>query len=283
MDALLAFATIARERNMRKAARALNITQPPLSRKIRRLEDRLGIVLFRRRSDGMELTGDGRKVLSLVHPFLGQAAELSKKLAELAKREKACSALGLTTAFEQAVFSPYIKLWAEEFGGSFPVTRKESPKLVKDVARGTLAAALVALPLDTRGLPVWELKHSENLLAAMPECWPGAGNDSIALRQLNGRPMFWFQRKRNPAYFDHMLALFELYGFSPVFIEEPGEHDVLLARISFGEGWALLPESFTALPRAGVRFVRLEENCSLHIRLGFICGERKYLIAGICE
>ena len=45
-DGFLAFATVARERNMRKAAQTLNISQPPLSRKIQRLEAELGIIII---------------------------------------------------------------------------------------------------------------------------------------------------------------------------------------------------------------------------------------------
>lgn len=275
LDALLAFAAVAKERNMRKAARTLNISQPPLSRKIRRLEENLGLVLFDRHSDGMELTEDGKSVLSIIYPFLEQASETAKKIAILAQSGNPKCALGLTTAFEQAVFSPYLQSWRMEFGNRFSVVRKESPKLVKDVAQGKLAAAFVALPLDTFDLFVFELNYSEKLVAVIPACWPEADSKSIALDQLNGKPMFWFQRKRNPSYFDYMMTLFNMNKYSPLFIEEPYEHDVLLARISFGEGWTLLPESFTVLPRDGIKFVQLNKSHHLYLNLGFIYKDRR--------
>lgn len=89
LPALLAFSTVAKERNMRKAAQVLNISQPPLSRKIRRLEENLGIILFKRHSEGVELTEDGKKVFSITHPLLEQASEISNELAKLAQYRRA--------------------------------------------------------------------------------------------------------------------------------------------------------------------------------------------------
>lgn len=281
LDALFAFTVVARERNMRKAAHLLNISQPPLSRKIRHLEENLGITLFNRRSEGMELTQEGRNVLSIIYPFLEQASEISNKLSGLARSENRKCTLGLTTAFEQAVFSPYLKSWVGEFGDSAAVVRKESPKLVKDVAQGKLAAAFVALPLDTSDLFTFELGYSENLLAAIPSCWPEANSDFISFEQLNDKPLFWFQRKRNPSYFDYIMAIFNINKYSPIFLEEPYEHDVLLARISFGEGWALLPESYKVLQRDGIKFVQLDKSYNLLLSLGYVYKDKKYFVKDI--
>lgn len=278
LDALRAFAAVAKERNLRKAAQTLNISQPPLSRKIHRLEEQLGIFLFKRHSDGMELTENGNRALSLVNPFLTHASEISKKLATLAQSENRESVLGLTTAFEQAIFSPYVELWKAKYGKSFTVVRKESPKLVKDVAQGKLAAAFVALPLYTYDLLVSDLRYSEKLLAVIPACWPEAEQETISLERLNGKQMFWFQRKRNPSYFDYIMNIFNINNYFPVFIEEPYEYDVLLARISFGEGWTLLPESFMALQRNGIKFIKFNKDYQLYINLGIICKDGKYLI-----
>ncbi len=77
-DALMAFAVVARERNIRKAAQVLNISQPPLSRKIQRLEAQLGLTLFERNSTGVELTDDGEKVLTIIKPLLELANESSE-------------------------------------------------------------------------------------------------------------------------------------------------------------------------------------------------------------
>lgn len=276
MDALMAFTIVARERNMRKAAQLLNISQPPLTRKIRRLENRLGIVLFERHSRGMDLTEDGANVLKLLGPFLDMANDMASKLEEMANRSSRKISLGLTTAFEQLAFEPCRELAGKGFEISKNYIRKESPALVRDVLHGKLDAAFVALPLDTSSLAVLELKYSEKLLAVLPQSWLAKDDATISIREMDGKPMFWFQRRRNPLYFDRMTALFREENFSPMLLDEPVEHDVLLARIAFGEGWCLMPESFRIIRRNGIRFANLD-NENFRLSLGLVCRDEKLL------
>ena len=60
---LRAFLTIVRCGSLGLAADALHITQPALSRTVRRLEEQLGVQLFERRTTGMELTTFGQALL----------------------------------------------------------------------------------------------------------------------------------------------------------------------------------------------------------------------------
>ena len=90
----------------------------------------------------------------------------------------------------------------------------------------------------------------------------------MPLRAFSGKPLFWFRRESNPAFFDYARGVFAHAEFNPVFLEEPAEHDVLLARIAAGEGMGLLPASFAAVRREGVVFVSIREKDVLRIRLG---------------
>lgn len=53
------FLTIAEEGNITAAAKKLNISQPPLSKQLKLLEEELGVTLFNRTSRNLELTDAG--------------------------------------------------------------------------------------------------------------------------------------------------------------------------------------------------------------------------------
>jgi len=60
LQQLEAFSTIVRVGSLGRAAAALNVTQPALSRTVKRLEEKIGAPLFERHSKGMLLTEIGR-------------------------------------------------------------------------------------------------------------------------------------------------------------------------------------------------------------------------------
>ena len=57
------FAAVARHGNYTQAARALRVTEPTISRRIKRLEEELGVKLFSHSGGDAHLTHDGRRVL----------------------------------------------------------------------------------------------------------------------------------------------------------------------------------------------------------------------------
>ncbi len=262
------FAVVAEELNLRRASERLFMTQPPLSRHMNRLEGLLGIALFVRHSRGLVLTDEGKRVLEIVRPLLEQETATRERLHSLRAAGNRAPVIGLTTAFEQGIFTSLESRLFAVHGKGLTLERGTSPRLVREVRRGRVDAAFVALPLDAPGLHVVPLSYVEPLLAVLPAAWPEAAKERLRLGDLSGKPFFWFRREAHPAYFDHTKRVFAHAGFAPEHKEEPAEHDVLLARIAAGEGMGLFPASFSAIRRHGVAFAALAEGGLLGIRLG---------------
>ncbi len=70
--------TLARHRNFARAAEALHMTQPALSRSIAGLESALGEKLFNRTHQGVEPTSFGQMLLARTQALLAEATELER-------------------------------------------------------------------------------------------------------------------------------------------------------------------------------------------------------------
>jgi DNA-binding transcriptional LysR family regulator len=80
---LRTIAAVARHRSLTKAAEQLYLTQSAISQQIRRLEEELGVEVFRRTSRSVELTVEGRVILSYAERVLSEVDGLHTELEEI--------------------------------------------------------------------------------------------------------------------------------------------------------------------------------------------------------
>ncbi|MBG6219492.1 DNA-binding transcriptional LysR family regulator [Janthinobacterium sp. CAN_S1] len=264
--ALSLFCGVARCLNFRQAAEQLHMTQPPLSRAIRLLEERLGARLFERDTQGVALTQAGRTLLPQALHILDllEVAQASLRQDSAPVRLR----LGLSSSVEAGLFQPLLAALSSQLGTlRLELTAAPSPRLVTAVRKGQLDAALLALPSATFELAVQPLARQPMMLA-LPASHRLAKKRKLGLADIATEPIFWFERARQPAFFDHCQRVFQRHGFAPTFLREALDHHVLLSEVAAGKGMALLVDSFRALRLAGVAYRQLAEGEALAVGIG---------------
>jgi len=268
------FIAVAQALNFRRAAEHLHITQPPLSRQIRLLEEGLGTRLFERDRQGVRLTAAGTRLLADASALVQASEEVSQRAGQRGSDDKPLRIrLGITTVIDVGLF-----FWVEAaLQAHCPkvtvhVQRQISVHSIRDLHQGTIDLAVVGLPARTQGLAVVPL-CTEPLVACIASNHPCARKRQVALRDLAQDRLFWFARKLNPVWYDHCQQVFARLGFFPCRTPEPDDHHVLLGLVAAGQGIALVPTSLRAVTRKGVVFKKLAEGDALCIRLAAVYRE----------
>ncbi|WEE75411.1 LysR family transcriptional regulator [Comamonas testosteroni] len=278
------FIAVAEELSFRRAALRLCITQPPLSRQIKALEERLGAELFDRSCRQITLTDAGER-------FLIQARGLVRHSDRMAAQFRTPSAsrselrIGITTVIDASLFS-----WVEpEFAKCFPdirlnVKRQISAQSIRELNAGALDVAIIGLPSRTAGLTV-EHMLDEPMVVGMSVSHPAAKRRKLALRDLAKDNLYWFDRKQNPAYHEHCERVFTRLRFKPARTIEPTDYHVLLSLVAEGRGIAFIPRSLQAVKRSGIVYKDIAEGDQLGIgvALAYRVGERSEMVAKFVE
>ena len=95
-DDMRVFLAVARQGNLSAAARGLKVTQPTVGRRLRALEDSLGVPLFDRLPDGFVPTAAGQELMPLAAEMERTAEALQRRQASFADRVSGTVRLSVT-------------------------------------------------------------------------------------------------------------------------------------------------------------------------------------------
>lgn len=251
------FVALCEELHFGRAAARLSISQPPLSRQIRLLEDSLGVTLFDRNNRSVSLTPAAETFLTRVRHVLADVDDVISSV-RIPAGERRRFSVGYTTVFD---FGNYPERVFQKLKARFPSWTlrsdgRHSISLIRDVLNGNLDIAFIGLHTDVKGLAM-KVLHEEEMIVALPATHVLASKRLISFGELASGHMFWFKRVLNPGFYEYCQAYFDAIGFEPTVVPEPSDHHVLLGMIADGQGYALIPSSMRTIRRRGVVFRKL--------------------------
>lgn len=246
---LVYFQAVARQLHFRRAAEALGVAQPSLSRQITQLEAALGVRLLQRSKRRVELTPAGTVLLERIEPLLQTLRRVPDELRPIARGESGIIRIAYT-GLAMATVLPAILRESHRRHPGLHVELNESPtsEQITALRGGDITCGFFHPDGRTPGLKTVTLLRQKNgvLLAADH---PLANQAELSLRALADTPFVLFPRAHNPGFYDHTLAAFAAAGVTPKIVEEiwPRANAVGLVRAGLGATF-MCPSEAQVLP-----------------------------------
>lgn len=279
------FVAVAEELHFSRAARRLNITQPPLSLQIQKLESELGVTLLKRTRRSVVLTHAGEVLLEKARLIIGQV-EQAAMLSRSADRGETGH---LRVAFIPIALDRFIANQVMRFKALLPRVKLSLLEMSTNdqliaLRAGRLHVAFIQFYRhdlrDLKSFPVL----SETYSLAIPEAHPLAKRKRIRVRDLEGVDLFLPPRSVQPLLVDLVVDSCRRAGFEPTIdYEVLGKHTAL-ALVAAGLGVTLAAPCYEHLSMPGLAFRRMEEVWpKLQIRLVWAQREPEPLLARFLE
>ena len=186
LRALQYFVTLADLKHFSKAADACFVSQPTLSTQIKKLEEELGIQLVERSPKNIMLTSVGEEIAQRAQQVLLEIEQIRTLARRSHRPDEGTSRLGLFPTLAPYLL-PHVM---PQLRTRYPqlhlqLSEEKTADILHLLQRGSLDAALLALPIAHEGLEVEVLFH-EPFVVAVPGDHELAARDTIGLEDLSG-------------------------------------------------------------------------------------------------
>ncbi|MGQ0547346.1 MAG: LysR substrate-binding domain-containing protein [Betaproteobacteria bacterium] len=267
------FTAVAEHLHFGRAAQALHISQPPLSRAIRALEEGLGVSLLVRTRRRVELTPEGARLLEHARRTMDQLERALVELRGMASGAQGRLRIGFVSLADFGVLPGLLKAYkASHPGVELALREMLSPEQGAALAAGALDFGLLLPPIGEA------LEHivvqRERFVAALPARHPlAAPRRPIAMRALASERFVMVPRDIAPGLYDIVSGLAARAGFALDVAQEAIQMQTVVSLVSSGLGAAIVPASLSNLGRKGVVYRTIaDRHPSLELWLAWRAG-----------
>lgn len=271
---LKAFMDVVEHRSFTKAAEHSYLTQPSLSKTIKKLEEELQITLFHRSTRVVQLTDAGQILYQQSQKVFSVMSELHDHLDALRESKTGKIKIGIPPLIG-TLFFPKI---AAKFHRHYPNIRLElielGAKLIMQlVDQGDIDLGIVVLPVDEEKFTISPFIQDEFVLFIHCD-HPLASHQSITLYSLKEEKFILFSK--DFTLHDYVIRVCTECGFTPKIAYESSQWDLIIELISLNLGIALLPKSiFLKQSNPNIKIIPIV-NPTFLWKLGIITKKNVY-------
>ncbi len=251
------FVAVAEEQNVTRAAARLHVSQPPLSRQIRDLEEELGVALFEHGAKALRLTEIGKVFLTEARAVLKRADEAMQLVKAVAGGQRGEIHVGYAPSLAVELLPGALRFFQEAHPGvRVQLHDLSTQEMIRGLRGGKIQVALLVQvsPRVITEFVFEELQQHAICVAAHP-AHPLARARKVGLEKVARERLIAFTLADYPEYHAWIADLFSGFKPPPQIVEEHDSATSLIAAVEAGRGVALVSQRMTCLagPRLRIR------------------------------
>jgi len=247
MRQLRYFLAIANEGQITRAAKLLNMEQPPLSRQLKLMEQELGVVLFDRTGKQLQLTQAGELLRQRALTLMNQFDETIAYVQEIGEGVQGVLSIGAVVSCV-SLLPAVIRRFSEKYPQvTFKIQEGDHFLLGELLENRDLELIVTRLPFQSD----FQSQHysvmplpSDPFFALLPSEWcPDPDLRSMTLQELASFPFLTLKTDRTTGMHNQVFQEFKRLGLEPRIISECSSVAIAISLVAAGIGAAILPKS----------------------------------------
>jgi DNA-binding transcriptional LysR family regulator len=247
VDRLRAFVAVARARRFIRAARAMGVSQPSLSRRLQQLERDLGAKLVVRTPKGIVLTSAGERFLPHAERAIFSVDAGRTSIEELSGDPRGAVALGTQPTIGAYVLPAVLARFHARHPGIVVRLRESTTERVEErLAAGEIDLGLMNLPVRRLDLAVQKLWQEDYVLVVPATHRLAALGRAVALAEVANEPLIIASSATSSIAIPStaaLLAACDERGVQPKVVLDVDTMEAVRRTVEHGLGVSLLPRT----------------------------------------
>ncbi|MEX2948977.1 LysR family transcriptional regulator [Staphylococcus warneri] len=239
------FVTIAEAGSITKAAEALHISQPPLSRQLKSLETELGFKLFNRENKkGINLTKQGEFFLDKAKGILNNIDNALTESREFDNQVQQRISIGTTIYTSMSMFQhieAFKKVYQET---NFNIWESDSKRLIHLLNQRQIDVAYVNETIDDATIKSEVIKEDECVCVLPYNIHENITSETLSINELAQLPLILLNSNNETGFYKQIMDTFKMNQLEPNIFCECHDSSTLLQFLARGFGGTILPTSF---------------------------------------
>lgn len=227
------FCTIVEQGQISRAAKVLYMSQPPLSQRLKELEEELGATLILRDGGRWHVTDAGKILYEQAKKILAEMVEIKRQVHDAAMQLGGQVSIGVSTTCEMQLLNTLPRMYARYPALRFRLVVIDSSFLEKNILENNLDIAILLLPLERDEYNVSHLPPVGFSVVYHPSLAPQA-EGPVRLEALEDVPLLLSRRWGGGGSYDTIVRHWQEQDKTPPVILDSHNIHTLLRLIEMG-------------------------------------------------